>query len=95
MSAKNAAAALVEYDIAEQVAAIEAAYPMVGFDVERREAIVSLLREVMGTWTLSLAAASADVSEQQVIAALAYHPRLRIGTTAVAQSVAKSLYEAR
>ncbi|WP_168175644.1 hypothetical protein [Pseudomonas sp. PA15(2017)] len=54
---------------------------------------MELLREIMGTWTLTLAAQAANTSEQSVIAALANHEHLRIGTAVVARGIAAELYE--
>ncbi len=72
MSAKSAADALMAYDttLAEQVTRLfeDHASHSVSYEEKAR-----LIRDVAGTWTLSLAAASAGVDEEQVLVALARH----------------------
>lgn len=91
MSAKQAAAALITHDpdIAEKARTIEA---MGAYHEGRTEAVMNLLRETMGTWTLTLAAQAANTTEQQVIAAMAFHPSLRIGSSIVTRGIAIELY---
>lgn len=74
MTAKHAADALVTYDI-ELAAAINAiiedhsSHPS---ELAKKKA--NLIRETAGTWTLSLAAAAANVPEERVLDALSrYH----------------------
>lgn len=69
MSAKSAADALMTYDttLAEQVRNL--------FDGRQHIAVRSeekakLIREISGTWTLSLAAAAGGIGEDQVLIAL-------------------------
>ena len=56
------------------------------------ETVDFVQQNVMNTWTLTLAARCAGVSEQQVIAALLYSESLRIGSTSVCQGIAFKLF---
>jgi hypothetical protein len=59
-----------------------------------REVVLKIVREcVLGTWTLTLAARAAGMSEQQVVAALLYLEPLRIGSTVVCQGEAQRLFQ--
>lgn len=92
MSAKRAAQALIDYD------------PYVGLQVEtirgmrednaqeRIEAIQSLLRDVMISYTLSLVAGASNTTEKNVVAALAQHEDLKFGTSGVPRSYVEGLY---
>lgn len=94
MSAKQAAESLITNDpsIAEQVRAIEEAGPYVD---GRTEMIMTLLQEITSTWTLTLVANAAGVTEEQVIASLAGDGPLKIGTSLVARGIARTLYSER
>ncbi|MPQ69446.1 hypothetical protein [Pseudomonas sp. MWU12-2323] len=94
MSAKQAAQALIDHDPHVSVKVLEI-QEMGHYHPDRRDAVMELLREIMGTWTLTLAAQAANTSEQSVIAALASHEPLRIGTAVVARGIAAELYEPR
>jgi hypothetical protein len=92
MSAKQAAEALIQHDphISARAQEIQ---DRGNYCPARREAVMDLLRETMGTWTLTLAAQAANTTEQNVIAALACNEPLRIGTAVVARGIAAELYE--
>ena len=94
MSAKQAAQALIEHDphVSTRAREIQGMGP---YHPNRRETVTHLLREIMGTWTLTLAAQAANTSEQNVIAALACCEPLRIGTAVVARGIAAELYDPR
>jgi hypothetical protein len=94
MSAKQAAQALIEHDPHVSAKAREI-QDMGPYHPDRRETVTNLLREIMGTWTLTLAAKAANTSEQSVIAALACYEPLRIGTAVVARGIASELYDPR
>jgi hypothetical protein len=89
MSAKKAAAALayLDTDIAEQLEVFRT------LDLEAPASIgradyVAFARHLWGLWTVTLAAESASVSEEQVITALlAYHTRA--GSSNVCRDIAK------
>ena len=51
----------------------------------------TLAEALRGTWTLSMAAAAAGVSEQQVVAAVLQH-HTRCGTAVVCQRYAKAAF---
>jgi hypothetical protein len=91
MSAKQAAESLMQNDphLLEEIQKIEA---MDTGSENRRAAVMELLRQTMGTWTLTLAAHAANVDEESVIAAIAYHPSLRVGTYSIARGIAARLY---
>lgn len=69
MSAKSAADAMMTFDVAlaEQVKKLFAN------GKASSEEKISLIREISGTWTLSLAASAAGVTEMQVLVALTRH----------------------
>ena len=85
MSAKNAAAALLQFDIdvAEKLPAKDQFLDY--------ESAISLGKAIRGTWTLSLAAAAGGVTEQQVMAALLQH-HTRCGSSLVCQGYAKTIF---
>lgn len=90
MSATQAAQALLEHDV--EVYQFAQSLPQ-GYDPERRQKVLAFLEGyLMGTWTLTLAAASAGVTEEQVIAALLYREPLRIGSTVVCRGEARLLF---
>lgn len=74
MTAKSAADALMTFDatLAEQVQKLFAGCSGSHFKVSSEEK-ARLIREVAGTWTLSLAASAAGVTERQVLVALTRH----------------------
>lgn len=69
MSAKSAANALMTYDatLAEQVRNL---FEGRDHSAVRSEEKAQLIREIAGTWTLSLAAAAGGVAEDQVLISL-------------------------
>lgn len=69
MSAKSAADALMAYDatLLEQVRKLFDGRQHIAVSPEEK---AKLIREVAGTWTLSLAAAAGGVAEDQVLIAL-------------------------
>ncbi|MFC3468838.1 hypothetical protein ACFOHT_03050 [Massilia oculi] len=81
MSAKIAAAALIQFDV--DAAAMLPTSGEVLDDV----GAIALGKALRRTWTLSLAAAAAGVSEQQVVAAVLQH-HTRCGTSLVCQGYA-------
>lgn len=81
MSAKIAAAALIQFDV--DAAAMLPTSGEVLDDV----GAIALGKALRRTWTLSLAAAAAGVSEQQVVAAVLQH-QTRCGTSLVCQGYA-------
>lgn len=86
MSAKSAAAALIEFDV-------DAAALMPSSDeLLDRDGAIALGKALRGTWTLALAASAAGVTEQQVIAAVLQH-HTHCGTFLVCQSYAKTVFE--
>jgi hypothetical protein len=85
MSAKSAAAALIEFDL-DAAAQLSAAGEYLNQD-----SAIALGKALRGTWTLSMAAAAGGVSEQQAFAAvLQYHTRC--GTSLVCQGVAERVF---
>lgn len=94
MSAKAAADALVAYDatLGKQIADL--------YDGHKHHSTVpksdkaQLVRDVAGTWTLSLAASAAGVSEQQALVALARH-HLHCGTPLAAEGFVCAALENR
>lgn len=86
MSAKSAAAALIEFDV-DAAALLPAAGEYLDWD-----GAIALGKALRGTWTLSLAAAAAGVSEQQVVAAVLQH-HTRCGTSLVCQGHAKNAFK--
>jgi hypothetical protein len=86
MSARRAAAALIEFDVSAA-----ALLPPTGERLDEEGAIV-LGRALRGTWTLSLAAAAAGVTEQQVVAAVLQH-HTSCGTSLVCQGYAKTAFK--
>ena len=95
MSAKAAAAAaLMTFDttLMEQVQKL---YEGHQYHISvRLEDKAALIREVAGTWTLSLAASAAGVSEQQVLAALA-RDYLNAGTPMAASGFVSATLDGR
>ena len=90
MSAKRAAAALLELDtdIAAFAAGLEP-----GYEPDKRLKVMAYVREhVMGTWTLTLAARSAGKTEQQVVGALMELRPLRFGSQGHGHAVAQVLF---
>ena len=91
MSATNAAKALLELDT--QIYEFANTLPM-GYHSQKREIVTEFVREYLaGTWTLTLAARSAGVSEEQVVAALLYLEPLRLGSTVVCRGEARLLFQ--
>jgi len=89
MSAKRAAQALIELDT--ELAAFSA--DLAGWRSGKRQAVVEFIRaNVMNTWTLTLAARSAGVTEVQVVAALLNLPPLKTGSTHICRSDAEELF---
>jgi hypothetical protein len=86
MSAKSAAAALIQFDV-DAAALLPSSDEMLD-----DEGAIALGKALRGTWTLSLAAAAAGVSEQQVVAAILQH-HTRCGTSLVCQGYAKSAFK--
>ncbi len=84
MTAAAAAEALMTYDtcLKERVEAHFAGRSHLEIPFSENAA---LLREIAGTWTLSLAAAAGGVTERKVLVALARH-HLRLGTLKAATS---------
>ncbi|MGF6440094.1 hypothetical protein [Paraburkholderia youngii] len=92
MSARQAAEALLELDA--ELSAFAAGLDGCRF-TEKREVVKSFIREsVMNTWTLTLAARVAGVTEQQVVAALLHLEPLRAGSTYICRTDAAELFEA-
>ena len=90
MSAKSAAAALLRHDV--ELAAFAAQFRP-GWQQGKREAVEAYVQEnVMNTWTLTLAAEAAGVTEEQVVAALLYLEPLRTGSTCVCRGRAADLF---
>jgi hypothetical protein len=92
MTAKAAAAALVEFDadLRARVDALNARGDYWWIEPGAREDQEDVIRQCAGTWTLSLAAASAGVTEVQVLTALArFH--LRLGTQKCAAATVYSV----
>lgn len=87
MSAQRAAAALLEHDV--QLAYLARQRPDFYSSVWGNLVNESLQEYVAGTWTLTLAAASAGATEEQVLAAL--FQQLGTGSSAVCRSKAKAL----
>lgn len=85
MSAKSAAAALIEFDV-DAAALLPPADEFLN-----HEGAVALGKILRGTWTLSVAAAAAGVTEQQVVAAVLQH-HTRCGTALVCQGYAKNAF---
>jgi hypothetical protein len=90
MSATQAAQALLAHDVeVYQFAKSLGA----GYDPQKREKVRSFLEGyLLGTWTLTLAAAAAGVTEEQVVAALLHQEPLRFGTTVVCRDEARRLF---
>jgi hypothetical protein len=90
MSAKAAAAALLRNDV--DLASFARQW-RAGWQQGKSEAVEQYIRQhVMNTWTLTLAAQSAGVTEEQVIAALLYINPLRTGSTCVCRGRAASMF---
>jgi hypothetical protein len=88
MSAKKAAAALLECDV-ELYQFAESMKEE--YSSERREKIVNFMSGyLLGTWTLTLAARAAGADEEQVVAAILY--ALAVGSTAVCRGEAARMY---
>ena len=91
MSATSAAQALMQLDT--EIAVFADVIGNVADRVDQREQILEFIKDrVMNTWTLTLAAQSAEVSEQQVIAAMLYLPEFRIGSVCVCRGQAALLF---
>lgn len=92
MSAARAAAALLAHDTA--LAVFAASLPC-GYAGQKREIVIDHVREnVLNSWTLTLAAHAAGVTEEQVVAALFYAEPLRFGSTLVCRGEARRLFSA-
>lgn len=91
MSASAAAAALIQHDadIAAQVVRFDRTDDENRYRLSRRDEGVAILESALGTWTLALAAAAANVSELQVLTAMAY--QLNLGTLPVCRGIAARL----
>lgn len=85
MSAKIAAAALVEFDadLRERVEEINSRGDYWWININHQTDAAKIIKDTAGTWTLSLAAAAAGVSERMVLSAL-YRFHLKGGTQAAA-----------
>lgn len=94
MSAKTAADALMAFDttLTEQVQKLYEGHQY--HASVRDEDKAALIREVAGTWTLSLAASAAGVSEQQVLIALA-RGYLHAGTQMAASGFVSAALDCR
>lgn len=92
MSAKSAAAALAEYDIdlKNRIEEINARCDYWWINAEHSKDAEQIIRDTAGTWTLSLAAASAGVSEEMVLVAL-YRFHLKGGTQVAAAGRVRSI----
>jgi hypothetical protein len=90
MSAKSAAQALLKNDT--ELAAFAAQFRN-GWEQGKTRAVEEYIRDnVMNTWTLTLAAEAAGVTEQQVIAALLFLDPLRTGSNCVCRGQAAGLF---
>lgn len=92
MSAKKAAAALVEFDCE-----IAEAIRNSGNEFGRTSSIDAekFAREhLLGTWTLAMVAAAVGASEEQVVAAVLYY-QMQVGSTCVCAGVARCAYEGK
>ena len=88
MSAKKAAEALMQYD-SDLRERVERLFEGRLHSLVPRNEKEEVIREAAGTWTLSLAAHAAGVTETQVLVALArYH--LHVGTPMVAEGAVES-----
>ncbi|MBP6776235.1 MAG: hypothetical protein KA151_03170 [Piscinibacter sp.] len=89
MSARRAAVALMNHDadIAEKIAEYFADRRPYFAKSETGEAIVA---SAAGTWTLTLAADAAGVTERQVLAAIAQ--QLHLGTSCVCRGIAERIF---
>lgn len=91
MSAKRAAQALLELDT--NIAAFAMQFEAGGFDSHKRDKVAHFIRtEVMGTWTLTLAAQAAGQTEKAVIGALMELEPLRFGTKGHGRAMASKLF---
>lgn len=90
MSGKRAAQALLDLD--SDLANFADSLSDVSFFEKRNVVTAYIKNHVMNTWTLTLAARSAGVSERQVITALLHLPPLRFGSTCVCQGIAAELF---
>lgn len=91
MSAKRAANALLELDA--DLAAFAASLEPGGDAPEKRGKVAAYVREcVMGTWTLTLAARTAGMSEEQVVGALLELEPLRCGAKGSGRALASQLF---
>lgn len=91
MSAKRAALALLELDT--ELAAFASELVPGGYDPGKRDKVDAFVREnVMGTWTLTLAARAAGMTEEQVLGALLELSPLRCGTQGYGRAWAAQLF---
>lgn len=92
MSAKAAAAALAEFDseLKERIEEINSRGDYWWINEDHRMDAEQIIKDTAGTWTLSLAAGSAGVSEEMVLAAL-YKHHLHGGTQAAASAAVRSI----
>jgi hypothetical protein len=88
VSAKNAANALVAFD-ATLAESIKTMFEGRGHYEVSHEEKTSLLCDVAGTWTLSIAAAAASVTEHQVLVALARY-YMHCGTQMASENTVRS-----
>ena len=92
MSGKAAAAALAEYDV-ELKARIEEIHSRGDYwwiDPQHSKDAEQIIKDTAGTWTLSLAAGAAGVSEEIVLTAL-YRFHLKGGTQVAAAGRVRSI----
>jgi hypothetical protein len=96
MTAKAAAAALAEYDadLKVRIEEINARGDYWWINSSHRADAEQIIKDVAGTWTLSLAASSAGVSEEMVLVAL-YRTHLRGGTQVAAAGRVRGILDNR
>lgn len=96
MSAKRAAEALVQFDttLRESIEKLDSLGDYWWITEEGIEAAAAVIREVSATWTLSLAAASAGVTEVQVLCALGQR-HLHMGTQVAAGGMVRQILAAK
>jgi hypothetical protein len=92
MSAKQAAAALVEFDteLKARVEEVNARGSYWWIDAANEADVKAIIKDTAGTWTLSLAAAAAGVTEEAVLVAM-YRNHLHGGTQVAALGRVRSI----
>lgn len=92
MSAKSAAAALAEFDmeLKARIDEINSRGDYWWINEDHSKDAMAIIKDASGTWTLSLAAAAAGVSEEMVLVAL-YRFHLHGGTQAAASGRVRSI----